>query len=140
MIGALIAKRNKAAAFEAANQHDLAKFISDWRGDRLFTSLRNISEPGTHRGKAVEAWFRRFLEQFPVLRFEAQAMCVRDMFDLVGSDGIAARWTRRLTNRVGPSVQDRGVTMITGRLGKVVSVEDFFFGLGDDFQSRWSAA
>ena len=141
MIGALIAKRKVAAAFDALNRRDLGRFMSDWRDDAVFIYPGDIAESGTYEGKAsVEAWFRRFLEQFPVLRFEVQAVCVRNICDLVGSNVIAAYWTRRMTNRAGREREDSGVTVITGRLGKVVKVQDFFFDLGDDSRTMWSAA
>jgi ketosteroid isomerase-like protein len=140
VIGALIAKRKVAAAFEALNRQDLAGFMSGWRDDGVFIYPGDIPESGTYRGKAaVEAWFRHFLEQFPVLRFEVQAICVRNIFDLVGNNVIAACWTRQMTNRSGREAQDRGVSVVTAKLGKVVSVEDFFFDLGDDFRRNWSA-
>ena len=140
MIGALIAKGKVAAAFEALNQHDLAKFMSAWREDGVFIYPGDIPESGTYRGKAaVEAWFRHFLEQYPVLDFRVQAICVRNIFDLVGNNVIAAYWTRRMTSRAGREAQDSGVSVITGKLGKVVSVQDFFFDLGDDFRRNWSA-
>lgn len=140
MIGALIAKRRVAAAFEALNGHDLARFMSGWRDDAVFIYPGDIPESGTHEGKAaVEAWFRHFLEQFPVIRFEVQAVCVRNIFDLIGSNVIASCWTRRMTSRAGREVHDSGVTVTTARLGKVVKVQDFFFDLGDDFRGMWSA-
>ncbi len=40
MIGALIAKKAVAGAFEAMNRHDLPKFMSAWREDGVFTYPR----------------------------------------------------------------------------------------------------
>ena len=139
MIGTLLAKWKIASAFKALNQHDLAKFMSGWRDDGVFIYPGDIPESGTFEGKAaVEAWFRRFLDQYPVLDFQVQAVCVRNIFDLVGNNVIAAYWTRRMTNREGREARDSGVSVITARFGKVVKVQDFFFDLGENFRRNWS--
>ncbi|MBN2113048.1 MAG: nuclear transport factor 2 family protein [Acidimicrobiia bacterium] len=138
MIGALIAKKKAAAAFEALNRHDLARFMSNWREDGVFIYPGDLAQSGTYQGKAaVEAWFRQFLEQFPTIAFEVQDVCARNLFDLVGTNVLAVHWTRRVVNREGYEVRDSGVTIITGRWGKVAQVKDFFFDMGDAFRRMW---
>ena len=66
MIGALVARKALAGAFDALNRHDLPTFMSAWRDDGAFVYPGDIPESGTFQGKsAVEGWFRRFFEQFP---------------------------------------------------------------------------
>ena len=141
MIGALVAKRALAGAFDALNRHDLPRFMSAWRDDGVFTYPGAIPESGTFRGRsAVEGWFRRFFEQFPSIRFDVHDLCVCNLFDLVGSNVLAVHWTVHLTNREGRVGENSGVTVVSIARGKVVLVKDFIFDLGDNFRRNWSAA
>jgi ketosteroid isomerase-like protein len=141
MIGALIAKKAIAGAFEAMNRHDLAKFMSGWRDDGVFTYPGEIPESGTFQGKAaVEGWFRNFFEQYPKIHFDIQDICVRNIFAFTGNNVIAAHWNIHLTNRNGREGQNSGVTVITVKGGKVVHVKDYIFDLGENFKLNWAHA
>ena len=141
MIGAIVAKRALADAFEALNRHDLSRFMSAWRNDGVFIYPGEIPDSGTFRGKdAVEGWFKRFFEQFPNIRFEVKDICVRNIFDLAGSNVVAVHWDLQLTNRQGRVGQNSGVTVVTIKGGKVVFVKDFVFDLGENFKLNWGAA
>lgn len=141
MIGTLMAKRAIAGAFDALNQHDLAKFMSAWRDDGVFIFPGDIPESGTFQGKsAVEAWFQRFFEQFPEIRFEVEDICVRNSFDLVGNNMLAVQWTQRLTNREGRAGTNSGITVISIEGGKVIAVKDLYFDTGSEFRRDWGAA
>jgi uncharacterized protein (TIGR02246 family) len=141
MIGALVAKKAMASAFDALNRHDLAKFMSAWRDDGVFVYPGNIPESGTFKGRnAVEGWFRRFFEQFPTIQFDVRDVCVHNLFDLLGNNVAAVHWNIRLVNREGRAGQNSGVTVISIVRGKVVFVKDFIFDLGDNFRRNWSAA
>jgi ketosteroid isomerase-like protein len=140
MIGSLIAKRALAEAFGHLNRRDLAKFMAAWRDDGEFVYPGDIPESGTFRGKAaVEGWFRRFFEQFPVIRFDLRDICVRDLFDLKGTNTVAVRWDIALTNRGGREGRNAGVTVVEIQSGKVVRATDYLFDLGDNFRKNWSA-
>lgn len=140
MIGALLARKALLGAFDALNRHDLAKFMSAWRDDGVFVYPGEIPESGTFEGKAaVEAWFRHFFEQFPRIRFDVQDLCVRNLFDLSGTNVISAHWNIQLTNREGRVGQNSGVTVVSIERGKVFLAKDFIFDLGDNFRRNWSA-
>ncbi|MBZ5672357.1 MAG: nuclear transport factor 2 family protein [Acidobacteriia bacterium] len=140
MIGALVARKALADAFDALNQHDLPKFMSAWRDDGVFVYPGEIPESGTFQGKsAVEGWFRHFFEQFPGIRFDIQDLCVRNIFDLSGTNVVAVHWNIQLTNREGRVGQNSGVTVVNIKGGKVFLVKDFIFDLGDNFRRNWSA-
>ena len=140
MIGALLAKKKTAAAFDALNRHDLAAFMSGWRDDAAFVYPGEGPASGAFEGRvAVEAWFRRFLDQFPVIRFAPRDICVRNTFDCIGNNVIATHWTRQMTNRDGWEVRDAGVTLVTARFGKILRVKNFCFDLGDGFRRMRSA-
>jgi len=141
MIGAIVAKKALADAFEALNHHDLFKFMSAWRNDGVFIYPGEIPESGTFRGRdAVEGWFRRFFDQFPSIRFDIKDICVRNIFDLTGSNVVAVHWDLQLTNRQGRVGQNSGVTVVTIQGGKVVLAKDFIFDLGENFKLNWGAA
>ena len=140
MIGALIARKAIARAFDAMNRHDLQEFMSAWREDGVFVYPGDIPESGTFQGKsAVEGWFRHFFEQFPRIRFDIQDLCVRNIFDLSGTNVIGVHWNIQLTNREGRVGQNSGVTVVSIKRGKVFLVKDFIFDLGDNFRRNWSA-
>jgi ketosteroid isomerase-like protein len=141
MIGALVARKALAGAFDALNRHDLPKFMSAWRDDGVFIYPGEIPESGTFQGKsAVEGWFRHFFEQFPEIRFDIQDLCVRNIFDLSGTNVVAVHWSIQLSNREGRAGQNSGVTVVNIRRGKVFLVKDFIFDLGGEFRRSWSAA
>lgn len=140
MIGALVARKAIAAAFEAMNRHDLSKFMSAWRDDGVFIYPGEIPASGTFRGKsAVEGWFRQFFEQFPRIHFDVQDICVRKIFALTGTNVVAVHWNIHLTNREGRVGENSGVTVINIKGGKVVHVKDYIFDLGENFRLNWSA-
>ena len=140
MIGALVAKKALAGAFNALDRHELGKFMSAWRDDGVFVYPGDIPASGRFEGKnAVEGWFRRFLEQFPTIHFEIRDICVQNLFDLVGTNVVAVHWDIRLVNREGREGQNSGVTVVTIKRGKVSLVKDFIFDLGDNFRRNWSA-
>jgi len=140
MIGALLARRALAGAFDALNRHDLPAFMSAWRDDGVFVYPGEIAESGTFRGRnAVEGWFRNFFEQFPGIRFDLQDLCVRNIFDVLGTNVVAVHWNIHLTNRDGRAGENSGVTVVNIQRGKVFHVKDFIFDLGDNFRRNWSA-
>lgn len=141
LIGAFIAKRKVAAAFEALNRRDVAAFIADWRDDCTFTYPGDIFASGTAAGRdAVLQWFRVFLDQFPTVRFTVKDLCVRNLFDLTGTTVVAAHWDLVLVNRQGREIRNSGVTIITVRFGKAVSVTDYLFDTGKNFRAAWNVA
>ncbi|MDD4857601.1 MAG: nuclear transport factor 2 family protein [Candidatus Krumholzibacteria bacterium] len=140
MVGALLAKKALAAAFDALNRRDLVSFMSVWREDGVFVYPGDIPESGEFKGKAaVEGWFRRFLEQFPTIQFDVRDVCVCNILDVVGTNVGAVHWDIRLINRDGREGRNSGVTVITVERGKVVFAKDFIFDLGDNFRRNWGA-
>lgn len=140
MIGALIARKKIAHSFNALNRHDLAAFMSDWRDDGVFIFPGEISESGTFQGKsAVEGWFRHFLEQFPSVQFVTRDICVKNIFDVTGTNVVTVHWDVRLTNKEGTLGQNSGVSVIRINYGKVFLVKDFVFDLGTHYKQYWSA-
>jgi len=140
MIGSILARKAVIQAFDALNRHDLAKFMSAWHDNGVFTYPGDIPVSGVFEGrKAVEQWFRNFFDQFPKIRFELRAVCVKDIFAFTGTNVVSVQWDIYLTNRAGRDGQNSGVTVIEIAGGKVVRVRDFIFDLGDNFRRNWGA-
>jgi ketosteroid isomerase-like protein len=140
MVGALVAKKALANAFDALNRHDLPKFMAAWREDGTFIYPGEIRESGIFQGKdAVEGWFHRFFEQFPTIQFEVQDICVRNVFDLTGTNVVAVHWNVQLKNRDGRVGENSGVTVVCIKRGKAFLAKDYIFDLGDNFRRNWSA-
>ena len=141
MIGAILAKRGVADGYTAMNRHDLPAIMADWHDDAVFTYPGDIPASGTFKGKSViEAWFRRYFEQFPEVRFEVLDICVRDIFDMVGNNVIIGHWNVQVTSREGQTGRWSGVSIFTLQRGKVVALKDIIFELGDEFRRCWGAA
>ena len=139
MIGTIIARRAVARSFLALNNHDLATFMKPWRDDGEFIYPGEIPASGVYKGKpAVEAWFARFLEQFPSIRFDVQDVCVRNIFDFVGTNAVVVHWEVDMTNRDGWSHHSTGLTLIYIQWGKVLRSQDYIFDLGENFRRNWS--
>ena len=140
MIGAILAKRAAAGAFDAMNRHDLPAVIAGLRDDAVFTYPGNNPASGTFEGKnAIEAWFRRFFELFPEIRFEVQDICVQNVFDVAGNNVIAAHWNLQITDQEGRTSKNSGVSLITTQRGRVVAVKDFVFD-AEEQRRGWGAA
>jgi ketosteroid isomerase-like protein len=140
MVGAVVARKALARAFDALNQHDLARFMAAWRDDGVFVYPGDIPESGVFEGRsAVEGWFRRFFQQFPTIQFDVRDICVRNLLDVVGTNVVAVHWNIRLINQEGREGQNSGVTVVSIERGKVVFVKDFIFDLGENFRLNWGA-
>lgn len=140
MIGALMTKRNVAAAFEALNRHDLNAFLKGWQDDATFIYPGDISVSGTYTGRdAIRAWFQNMLDQFPTIAFTVRHVAVSNLFDLTGNNVAIAEWNFKATNKDGFSVENSGVTVITARGGKVVHVKDYIFDTGEVWRKAWGA-
>ncbi|NIS61757.1 MAG: hypothetical protein GTO13_13975 [Proteobacteria bacterium] len=128
MIGAIIFQRNVRSAFDSLNQRNLSKFMSGWAEDGTFIYPTVVSVGGKIEGKkAIESWFEKFMEQYPKLSFTVKNVCVQNAFAFGGTNVAAAEWDIAVTNRDGKDFQNSGVTVITAKGGKAVSVQDYIF-------------
>ena len=141
MIGAILAKRGVAEGYKAMNRRDLPEMMADWHDEAMFVYPGDVPASGTFEGKgAIEAWFRRYFEQFPEVSFEVHDVCVRDIFDLVGNNAIIGHWNVKVTSREGYTGSWSGVSIFTLQRGKVVALKDIIFDVGDEFRRSWGAA
>ena len=141
MIGAIIAKKETAKAFEAMNNHDLRRMMSFFRDDAVFIYPGEIWASGTNTGKAsIEEWFRKFFDQYPKIQFDIQQICVKNIFAMGGTNVVAVHWNLSLTNRSGRVGENSGVNVITLRAGKIIHDKTFVFDMGQNYKLNWGAA
>jgi ketosteroid isomerase-like protein len=130
MIGTLIAKSKIRSGFNALSQHHADEFLKAWADDATRVYPGNISVSGEYKGKeAIAAWFGKFMEQFPQINFNIKHVCVKNIFDMIGTNNIAVLWDINITNRDGKEFQNSGVTTITLKMGKAVAACDYIFDL-----------
>ena len=128
MIGAIIVKSKVRSAFASLNRRDLPGFLSGWAEDATFIYPGNISVSGKMEGKkTIEGWFRKYLEQFPTLKFTLRSVSVQNIFAFGGTNEVTVDWDLNLTNREGKDFQNSGATTINVKKGRVVLVRDYIF-------------
>ena len=130
MIGTLIARSKIRSGFNSLNQHDMDTFLAAWADDATFIYPGNLSVSGEIKGKkAIEEWFRNFMEQFPQVNFTLKHICLQNIFDMVGTNHVAVHWDTKLKNRDGKEFQNSGVTTINLKKGKAVLVRDYIYDI-----------
>ena len=130
MIGAIIAKSKARSGFDSLSGHNLEKFMADWADDAMFIYPGNLSTSGEIKGKeAIQEWFKKFIEQFPISSFNLKNICVQNIFALGGTNTLAIEWDVKLTNREGNEFENSGVTIICLKGRKAVLVRDYISDL-----------
>ena len=138
MIGAFIAKMKIKSAFKALNKHDFPTFSAAWRDDCVFIYPGDIEVSGRFEGKAaIEKWFQLFLKQFPQINFVLKNICLNNVFDLVGTNTVAAHWDIDLKNCDGKDFQNSGITIVKIKYGKAYYVKDYLFDTGPNWRAGW---
>mgnify|MGYP001202681220 CR=1 FL=1 len=140
MIGLFISKKKISKGFESMNKHDLVRFLSDWSDNGTFIYPGDIHVSGRFEGIAsVEKWFKNFFEQCPEIRFTINNFFFKNIFDFTGTNTIAVHWDVDLKNRKGKTIHNKGISVLSIKFGKVITVEDYIFNTGDEFREIWSA-
>jgi len=137
MIGAVIAKRRARSAYDALNQHDVAKSVSNWTEDATWTMSGNVSISGETKGKkAIEAAFVKWMEQFPKIEFTVKEVFISNIFALGATNNIAVEWDIVEANCEGKEFHNSGVSIIRVKGGKVVAMRDYIFD-ADILEKAW---
>lgn len=140
MIGAVMAKRRGASAFDALMQHNIEKAMAACAEDVTFTFPVKVRIGGETKGKkAVEAQFTKIIEQFPKMAFTVKEVFVSNIFAFGRTNNIAVEWEVDETDRNGKVFHNSGVTVFRAKGGKVVSIRDYISD-HDSIKGAWGEA
>jgi ketosteroid isomerase-like protein len=122
-----IIRRKVRATFIHFNQHDVKNFLKAWNENGVFIYPGTSSLAGRFEGKkAVEEWFRTYMDYFPKINFTIKNIFVKSVFG-VFSNVTGVEWDVAITNKKGENYNYSGVTVIHMDKLKVVLVKDYFF-------------
>jgi ketosteroid isomerase-like protein len=126
MIGAIIAKKVAQSGFSNLNKGNIDGFTKAWAEEAVFVYPPGVAASGTIEGREnIRKWFAKWMEQFPKRNFVLKNVCVKNIFDLIGSNVVSVEWDVNLTNKDGKDFVVGGVTTIDVRKGKAVRVCDY---------------
>jgi len=128
MIGAYILKKMMGSGTDVMNERDVDKILTHWRDDAVMIYPGVTVVSGRSEGKvALQAFFRKFMEQFPEIKFSIKETYIKDMFAVGFSNSIASEFEVTYTNKHGETFENRGVTVIQIKNGKVQQIQDYYF-------------
>jgi ketosteroid isomerase-like protein len=128
MIGAMLSKRAARAVYEAINRRDLDTLLQAMAEEVVFDFPLEPGEEGHHVGKpSVAQWFQTFFDDYPEIAFTLRHVSVEDIFALGGTNTVHAEWDLAYADRDGKRFQNRGVTAIGFRGGRIVRLRDYIF-------------
>ena len=137
MIGAILLKLMAGSGMEDWNRRNVSKILSHYTKDGTYTYPGHMSVSGTYEGKeAIEAFFNKYLEQFPKLDFKVKTTMVKNIFDPFFCNTLAVEFECTVTNRNGEVFENGGVGVTQVKWGKLVSIRDYYFDT-DKLQRAW---
>ena len=138
MIGALIAKSKVTSSYDLLNAKNIDKFLANWHDECVWRFPGNLSISGEFKGKkAVEEWFERLVNQFPRFVLKPKHVCVKNIFDFVGTNVVTVNFDEEITDKDGNEYKFQGVTVITLKFGKATHAEDYFYNTYDEMRKAW---
>jgi ketosteroid isomerase-like protein len=138
MIGALIAKSKVTSSYDFLNNRDIKSFLANWHNEATWAYPGSMSVSGEVKGKkAIEEWFQKYFDRFTSARIVPKSVCVKNIFDFVGTNVVAVNWDEELTNKEGNQFQFTGVTFITLKFGKATHAQDYIFNTDEELRKAW---
>ena len=138
MIGALIAKSKVTSSYDLLNSRDIKGFLANWHDEATWAYPGSISVSGEFKGKKeIEGWFQKYLDQFSSVKIIPRSVCVKNIFDFVGTNVVAVNWDEALKDKDGNQYQFTGVTVITLKLGKATHAKDYIFSTDEELRKAW---
>lgn len=138
MIGALIAKSKVTSSYDLLNRKDIDSFLANWHDESTFIYPGNIAVSGEFKGKeAIKEFFQKLFEQFPTFNITPKNVCVKNIFDFVGTNVVTVEWLEENINKNGDKVQVSGVTVITLKFGKATYAKDYIFTTDEELKKAW---
>ena len=138
MIGALIAKSKVNSSYDLLNSRDIKNFLANWHDEATWIYPGSISASGEFKGKkAIEEWFQRYLDQFTSLKIIPKSVCVKNIFDFIGTNVVAVNWDEVSTNKDGDQFKFTGVTVINLKVGKATHAKEYLFNTDEELRKAW---
>jgi ketosteroid isomerase-like protein len=138
MIGALIAKSKVTSSYDLLNSGDVKGFLANWHDEATWVYPGDISASGEFKGKkAIEEWFQKYVNQFTSVKIIPKSVCVKNIFDFVGTNVVAVNWDEELTNKEGSQFLLTGVAFITLKFGKATHAQDYIFNTDEELRKAW---
>ncbi len=138
MIGALIAKKKTAQAFEYYNKGDLKNFLAGWHDKSTWVYPGNLSVSGEYKSKTeVEKWFQHYMDHFSSTKISVKSIMVQNIFDFVGTNTVSVIWDETVTTKGGEVHELSGITVIHLRFGKVDCAKDYVFNTDEELRKAW---
>lgn len=128
MLGAILAKRAVAKAFDAIDRHDTLAVVGMFREDGTFEFPGHSALSGCFKGQeAIQAWFERWFQRMPQIHFTLRHISVEDIFALSGTNTVHVEWDLDEADQAGRRYHITGVTAFDVVGGKARSVKDYIF-------------
>ena len=138
MIGALIAKSKVTSSYDSLNSGDIKSFLANWHDEAEWVYPGDVSASGEFKGKkAIEEWFQRYLDQFTSLKIIPKSVCVKNIFDFIGTNVVAVNWDEVSTNKDGDQFKFTGVTVINLKVGKATHAKEYLFNTDEELRKAW---
>lgn len=130
MIGALLTRMMVRRGCAYLNSREIDKFLKQWREDAVFVYPGETRASGEHCGKnRIREWWLAFYGQFPSSHFATRRIYIKDITAITASNQIALEWAVQVTNQLGESFKNHGVSLVDIHNGKISRFEDFIFDL-----------
>ncbi|MFC1523308.1 nuclear transport factor 2 family protein [Thermodesulfobacteriota bacterium] len=135
--GAITGMKAKSA-MESFNNGDLKTYLKDWDDNATFVYPGGLAVSGEIKGKkAIEAWFRKWRETFPDVKFTVKDIYLKKNWYIGTENVMAVHWEAAGTNKFGERVGTSGVAVINISGTKIVRVQDYIFD-ADRLKEFWS--
>jgi ketosteroid isomerase-like protein len=137
MLGALFAKREVRKGFKAMMRHDADKLMGMIHDDGVLEFPGSTVLAGRYEGKeAFRAWFERWFERMPEIRFTLNHVSVEKIFALGATNTLYVEWDLEERDHDGNSYQLSGVTAFDVVGGKAKRVKEYIFD-PTVLEARW---
>ena len=138
MIGALLFKLMLRSSMDDLNKRNKDKIISRYADDAVIIYPGNMSVSGRRQGKeAVQEFFDKYFDQFPQEHCVARNTYIKNILALGLSNTVAIEFEKSVTNKAGEVFENRGMSVLKIRRGKVVQMQDYYFDV-DKLQKMWA--
>ena len=132
MIISMIAKRMGRSLFDIMSQDhiDTDALLKVYADDCTYGGTSDFGVEATVKGKkAIAEWHRRYLEDFPKLKFTVKNICIRETFPLlsafIGTIVIMTEWSLTQTDKEGKESRYDGITVSYAKRMKAVYVSEY---------------